>query len=418
MATGLAELDAARSAAVAAIRFEPGTGPAGNSVPAVGGLDGLAPATAHELAYTSAGVGATVAGIAAADGRSLIDRVLGRHRPDALTGSIAMGRRRAVGQASLDSVWFQNALRGAVGLAAAVLIAELTHVSHGFWVVLGTMSVLRTSALTTGATAVRALLGTFVGFLVGAGLVQLLGTSPGPLWAILPFVIVVAGFLPEAVSFVAGQAAFTVFVVILFNIVQPDGWQVGLVRVEDVALGCVAGLVCGVLLWPRGASVALRRALGAAYRAAAGALVAATVRTADAADAQDSARAASQRLDAAMRTYLTERAGRRLPVADLATAVTGAERVRLVAGAILSLDAAADLALAQHARRWRSGWPPRLPRSSRVRGRSTRPGRPTRRSRCSDISPARPTAQPARHSTGQRGPSACTSTTQRDWRSG
>ena len=51
--------------------------------PAVGGLDGLAPAPAHELAYTTAGVGETAAGIAAADGRSLIDRVLGRHRPDA-----------------------------------------------------------------------------------------------------------------------------------------------------------------------------------------------------------------------------------------------------------------------------------------------------------------------------------------------
>ena len=50
-------------------------------------------------------------------------------------------------------MWFQNSLRGALGLALAVLLADLTDIAHGFWVVLGAMSVLRTTALTTGATA-------------------------------------------------------------------------------------------------------------------------------------------------------------------------------------------------------------------------------------------------------------------------
>ena len=60
---------------------------------------------------------------------------------------------RLVSHLSFRSVWFRNALRGAVGLALAVGVVEVTNVSHGFWVVLGTMSVLRSSALGTGATA-------------------------------------------------------------------------------------------------------------------------------------------------------------------------------------------------------------------------------------------------------------------------
>jgi hypothetical protein len=39
------------------------------------------------------------------------------------------------------------------------------------------------------------------------------------------------------ISFAAGQAAFTLVLVILFNIIAPAGWEIGLVRVEDVALG-------------------------------------------------------------------------------------------------------------------------------------------------------------------------------------
>ena len=59
----------------------------------------------------------------------------------------------AARHASLRSVWFVNSLRGALALAAAVSVADLTGVQRGFWVALGTLSVLRTSAASTGMTA-------------------------------------------------------------------------------------------------------------------------------------------------------------------------------------------------------------------------------------------------------------------------
>ena len=54
--------------------------------------------------------------------------------------------------------------------------------------------------------------------------------------------------------FEAGQAAFTLLVAVLFNLLVLVGWRVGVVQVfEDVAPeGCLVSVVIGALLWPRG----------------------------------------------------------------------------------------------------------------------------------------------------------------------
>ena len=55
-----------------------------------------------------------------------------------------------VGFLANRSVAVRNSLRTGLGLALAVAVTHLFPVEHGFWVVLGAMSVLRSSALTTG----------------------------------------------------------------------------------------------------------------------------------------------------------------------------------------------------------------------------------------------------------------------------
>src|SRR5207253_5116104 len=74
----------------------------------------------------------------------------------------------AVEHASVRSVWFQNSIRGAAGLAIAVYIAERTGLQHAFWVVLGTLSVLRSNALGTGSSTLSAPAGTAGGIVAGA----------------------------------------------------------------------------------------------------------------------------------------------------------------------------------------------------------------------------------------------------------
>jgi hypothetical protein len=302
---------------------------------------------AQELTFAASQVGANVALASAAERRSWIDRLLGR-QPEGLSRTLTAARERATSYVDRHSVWLHNSLRGAAALGAAVLVANLTGVAHSFWVVLGTLSVLRSNALNTGQNVVKGILGTAVGVAVGGALVWLIGTDSTLLWCLLPLAILVAGFAPAAISFAAGQGAFTVTLVILYNIIQPAGWRIGLVRIEDIAIGCVVSLGVGLLFWPRGAAAALGTALSEAYeesaRYLAGAVdfamgrcdLGAPRRQAPEAEAARAA-SASRRLDDTFRGYLAERGSKPIPLAEVTSLVTGTAALRLAGDAVLDL---------------------------------------------------------------------------------
>jgi hypothetical protein len=245
--------------------------------------------------------------------------------------------RQLASYLSVRSVWFRNALRGAAGLALAVAVVEVTNVEHGFWVVLGTLSVLRSNALGTGSTALRAVGGTAVGFVVGSAIMIGVAGHPLLLWVVLPFAVVVSGVAPSMISFAAGQAGFSVVVIILFNIIEPTGWKVGLTRIEDVAIGCAVSVVVGLLFWPRGATAALGRALSDAFVMSSGFLVDAvdrlttTTREVDTSPAERAAHGAYLRLDDAFRQFLAERGAKVVPVETVSKLFNGANRIRLAA---------------------------------------------------------------------------------------
>jgi uncharacterized membrane protein YccC len=250
---------------------------------------------------------------------------------------------RLISYLSFRSVWFRNAVRGAAGLAAAVAVVEVTDVEHGFWVVLGTLSVLRSNALGTGATALRAIGGTAVGFVIGSAIMVGVGDHTVLLWALLPLAVLVSGVAPAMVSFAAGQAGFTLVVIILFNIIDPEGWRVGLTRIEDVAIGCAVSVVVGMMFWPRGATAALGRALADSFVANSGYLsdtvdrLTVTARRVDTGPGQRASHTAYLRLDDAFRQYLAERGAKVVPVETVANLFTGSNRLRLAASTLGTL---------------------------------------------------------------------------------
>jgi uncharacterized membrane protein YccC len=250
---------------------------------------------------------------------------------------------KLVSHLSFRSVWFRNAVRGGAGLALAVGIIEVTNLEHGFWVVLGTLSVLRSNALGTGSTALRAVGGTAVGFLVGSAIMIGVGAHSVLLWVLLPVAVLVSGVAPSMISFAAGQAGFTVVVVILFNIIQPAGWKVGITRFEDVAIGCAVSVVAGLLFWPRGATAALGRALSDAFIANSSYLadsvdrLTTTDHRVDTEPGQRTAQLAYLRLDDTFRQFLAERGAKVVPVETVANLFTGANRLRYAADTLASL---------------------------------------------------------------------------------
>src|SRR5580692_6364943 len=259
-------------------------------------------------------------------------------RVAALSGAIGILTRHA----SVRSVWFLNSLRGSLALAAAVLVADVSGVQHGFWVVLGTLSVLRTNAASTESTALRALGGTVVGFAAGALLLLGIGTSTPALWTALPIALAIAAYAPGTLPFAFGQAAFTIVVVVLFNLLVPAGWRVGLLRIEDVAIGCLVSLVVGVLFWPRGAATLVGDDLADAFRRGAAYLTQAVDwalgTRADAPDAGAAAVTAGIRLDEALRGFLAEQGAKRVSKEDLWMRVMASMRLRLTAYSLAGLQ--------------------------------------------------------------------------------
>lgn len=265
-------------------------------------------------------VGATgrlIAWADAADNRPVLARVLGRGLAPMGAAGRVLSETEAVtglpsGYLSGRSVVVRNSLRTGLGLALAVAVTQLFPVENGFWVVLAAMSVLRGTALSTGTNVLHAVLGTSAGFAIGAVLIELLGVNPVTMWLALPVVAFLAAIVPKLWSYTAGQAAFTMMVLIVFNLIQPTGWQVGLLRVEDIVVGGLVGAVVSLLLWPRGSGNAVGRAVTACLQIGSQYLRAAVGRITDATSAESvaalgyQALAAGRTLDDGIRQYLSE----------------------------------------------------------------------------------------------------------------
>ena len=272
--------------------------------------------------FTIGLTGRIIAAAAMADSRPLWARIVGTGLPETGFADRIQTKRSAIaslsGYLSTGSVSAQMSVRTGLSLAAAYGVTLVMPIQNAPWVVLGALSVLRSSALTTGSTAVRAVAGTVIGFAIGASVIAVLGVDPVVLWTLLPVVAFGSTYINVVGSFTAGQAMFTMMVLIVFNLMQPQGWQVGIIRVEDIVVGAAVGLMVSALLWPQGAVAAVRRAIAAAVDSGARYLDAAVRRVThgESEDAdntvatlsEESIKAARSHGDA-VRIYLSENAG-------------------------------------------------------------------------------------------------------------
>jgi len=225
---------------------------------------------------------------------------------DAPATLMARARKIAFDELDPDGVIFRNSVRAALAMALGIIFAKLLPVAHGFWITLGVLLVLRSSAASTSSTALRAVAGTFAGFIVAAAALLTLGKSPIALWVLFPIVVFFAAYTPGAVSFAVGQVSFTVLVVVLFTLIDPLGMTTDLARLETVTVGAVTAAAVALILWPHGARAALANAVAAVYRASADGMLAALGSEADRAQARHGLVAATRRADSAFAVALGE----------------------------------------------------------------------------------------------------------------
>lgn len=166
---------------------------------------------------------------------------------------------RVRGHLTPHSVHFQNAVRITAGLALARLTAGLLDLAHGFWVLLAVLTLTRTNVIGTWRNVRLALAGTFVGSLAAAGLLIAFGPHTDAYAAVLAPTMLLAFTVGPMLGIAWAQGLLTVVVASAFAQLAPTNWELAQVRILDVATGCLIGLVCGVLAWPRGARTEVLR---------------------------------------------------------------------------------------------------------------------------------------------------------------
>jgi hypothetical protein len=157
---------------------------------------------------------------------------------------------RSIGQAASPddySLTLLGSVASGLSLGLAVLTARFLGLDHAFWVVLGVAPGLAAARKSVAYTLEQQQVGTFLGFIIGMLIVAAFGGHQWGYWIVLPWTVFTAAYLSSAVSFTTGQAAFTTFAVILFCILAPLQRDVGIVRVEDIAVGGAISLLVGLL---------------------------------------------------------------------------------------------------------------------------------------------------------------------------
>lgn len=155
--------------------------------------------------------------------------------------------------ASLSSPWGRLALRTGLGISLAILVVEMVGLAHGFWVMLGVVSVLRFDTFTTLKTGALAIAGTLIGALLGVLIIVADDRNEPLMWIIFVGAVFLATWAPGALGFMLGQAAFSLFVIIAFSLID---WPPDLATVEqrvlDICVGVVLSIFVALLMWPRG----------------------------------------------------------------------------------------------------------------------------------------------------------------------
>ncbi|SCK18769.1 Fusaric acid resistance protein-like [Streptomyces sp. LamerLS-316] len=174
--------------------------------------------------------------------------------------------RRVLGNMTLRSVLFQNAVRIALGLAAARLVAGSLDLAHGFWVLLAVLTLGRTTVGAAWKAVREALVGNAVGALAAGALLIGLGSHTDAYAALLAPAMLLGFSLGPLLGIAYAQGLFTLVVATAFAQMTPVTWQLSEARMIDVATGSAIGLLCGLLAWPAGARREAVRAMAGLLR--------------------------------------------------------------------------------------------------------------------------------------------------------
>ncbi|MFI0433168.1 MAG: FUSC family protein [Candidatus Nanopelagicales bacterium] len=182
---------------------------------------------------------------------------------------------RVKGELSWSAPWFRNSFRLGLALALALTVVEITGVQRGYWVVLGTLSVMRLDLLSTGRTAWQVVQGQLLGFGLGVLIIPLTVDRHWLAWALLPPLAFAQGYVANNKGIIVQQMMFTALLVDLVMVTSPRR-DIAILRLTDVLIGLAVAILVSVLVFPRGLVPRVQASVSTAVVAAGELLVAQT----------------------------------------------------------------------------------------------------------------------------------------------
>jgi len=161
-----------------------------------------------------------------------------------------------------------HALRLALCMAIAEVVTALVPFERSYWLAVTVAITLKPDFGSVFARAVQRGAGTFVGALIGAGVLALHPNG----WVLVVLAAGVAFLLPIAQvrQYALFATVLTPLVIIQLEIGHAGGWDLLGARLVDTVAGCAITLVFGYLLWPGSRTPRIGPRLAAAVDAVAG----------------------------------------------------------------------------------------------------------------------------------------------------
>jgi uncharacterized membrane protein YccC len=138
-------------------------------------------------------------------------------------------------------------IRLTVCIGVAGVVSEVLPLQRSYWVTLTVAIVLKPDYGSVFARALQRGIGTIVGAVLGAVLLELFHGT----WLLIPFGVL-AALLPYGRNRNYGLLAtfLTPLVVVLVDLLKPTGWRLAEDRLIDTLIGCAIVLVVGFAPWP------------------------------------------------------------------------------------------------------------------------------------------------------------------------
>lgn len=166
-----------------------------------------------------------------------------------------------------QSALFRHAIRMSALLCSGYAMIQLTHMQHGYWILLTSLFVCQPNYNATRRRLALRIVGTLAGILIGLPVLYFVPSIEGQLTLIVFSGVLFFAF--RNVQYAHATLFITLLVLLCFNLLG-EGFDVAVPRIVDTLIGCAIAWAAVTFIWPdwhfRGLPAVIDRTMNANCR--------------------------------------------------------------------------------------------------------------------------------------------------------